>query len=188
MSNHRSMVDIASKAMSLTHWTGVHQKALGYPTPSFNEEDQLTYVNPTVRIMNKVSFFIAPWNTYPLTCTEQIQYAFIILMVLAFGLIKLSITFYYRRIFVIARGVLFDWITKAAITVVVLWTVGCLSGFIFSCGTHISANWSNFEDIKMYCGPSLDVENAFVVSDLITDVMVLCLPLPVVSTRVNFSL
>lgn len=104
-------------------------------------------------------------------------------MVLAFGLIKLSITFYYRRIFVVGRGFLFDWITKAAIIIAVLWTVGCVFGFIFSCGTHVSANWGNDLDVGMYCGPSSDVNNAFVVSDLVTDVMVLCMPLPVVSTR-----
>lgn len=39
----------------------------------------------------------------------------------------------------------------------------------------------------MYCGPSTDVNSAFVVSDLITDVMVLCLPLPVVSTHESIA-
>lgn len=104
-------------------------------------------------------------------------------MVLAFGIIKLSITFYYRRIFVTKKGSLFDWITKAALAIEVLWTIGCLFGFIFSCGTHIYANWSSVQDGLLYCGPSANVNSAFVVSDLITDVMVLCLPLPVVSTR-----
>ena len=106
-----------------------------------------------------------------------------ILMVLAFGIIKLSITFYCRRIFVIARGSCFDWITKAAVAIVLLWTVGCLFAFIFSCGTHISANWGSDQDWMMYCGPSDQASSAFVISDLITDVMVLCLPLPVVSSQ-----
>ena len=106
-----------------------------------------------------------------------------ILMVLAFGIIKLSITFYCRRIFVAVKGSLFDWITKIAILIVLLWTIGCLFAFIFSCGIHISANWGNIRDLIMYCGPSDNVSSAFVVSDLITDVMVLCLPLPVVSVQ-----
>ena len=104
-------------------------------------------------------------------------------MVLAFGMIKLSITFYCRRIFVICRGSLFDWITKAAIAIVLLWTIGCLFAFIFSCGTHIFANWGSSQDWVTYCGPSEDVNSAFVISDLITDVIVLCMPLPVVSTQ-----
>ena len=104
-------------------------------------------------------------------------------MILAFGIIKLSITFYYRRIVVIARGTLFDWITKIAIVIVLLWTIGCLFSSIFACGTHIFANWGSSQDSILYCGPSYDVNSAFVVSDLITDVMVLCLPLPVVRIK-----
>ena len=104
-------------------------------------------------------------------------------MVLAFGVIKLSITFFYRRIFVTARGTIFDWVTRAAIAIVILWTIGCLISFLLSCGTHLSANWGSVQDGLTYCGPSANVDSAFVVSDLITDVMVLCLPLPVVSTR-----
>ena len=106
-------------------------------------------------------------------------------MVLAFGIIKLSITFYYRRIFVVAslRGTWFDWSTKVAIAIVLLWTIGCLFASIFSCGTHVFANWGSYQDSRMYCGPSYDVDSALVISDVITDVMVLCLPLTVVSTK-----
>ena len=104
-------------------------------------------------------------------------------MVLALGIIKLSITFYYRRIFVAVRGSLFDWIISVAISIVLLWTVGCLLAFIFSCGIQISGNWGSIHDLITYCGLSGHVSNAFVVSDLVTDVMVLCLPLPVVSPQ-----
>ena len=114
---------------------------------------------------------------------EQIQYAFIILMVLAFGIIKLSITLNYRRIFVAARGTLFDWTTIVVIVIVVLWTIACLFSFIFPCGTHISANWGSIMDFATYCGASTNVNNAFVVSDLLTDIMIWCLPLPVVRLR-----
>ncbi|MCJ1463159.1 hypothetical protein MMC07_001764 [Pseudocyphellaria aurata] len=144
---------------------GLHRKAIAYTVPinkDLSPEEQLTHVDPTLKIFN------------------QIQYVFMILMVLAFGIIKLSITFYYRRFFVIAMGSVFDWITRAAVGIVVLWTTGCLFGFIFSCGKHISSNWGSSLDYVSYCGPSEVVHNAFVVSDLITDVMVLFLPLPVI--------
>lgn len=95
-------------------------------------------------------------------------------MILSFGIIKLSITLYYRRIFVGVKGTLFDWITRTAIVIVVLWTIACLLGTLLSCGTHFYANWGS------YCGAMTDITNAFVVSDLITDIMILCLPLPVV--------
>ena len=118
----------------------------------------------------------------PLTHVEQIQYAFILLMVLAFGCIKLSIAFFYRRLFMTARNTLFDWATKLAIAVVVLWTVAFFFGFIFDCGTHFSSNWGSVEDEIVNCGDSTNLDNGLVVSDLITDVIILCLPLPVVNT------
>ena len=104
-------------------------------------------------------------------------------MVLSFGMIKLSITFYYRRIFLVARATLFDWITKVAIAIVLLWTIACLFAFIFSCGTHVFANCSSTQDWLKYYTPSNDANSAFIISDLITDVMVLALPLPIVSTK-----
>ena len=104
-------------------------------------------------------------------------------MILGYGFIKLSIAFFYRRLFVIARGTWFDWATKISITVVILWTISFFFGFMFSCGTHFSAAWGSLEDDAKYCGAALNLDNAFVVSDLITDIMILCLPLPVVCSH-----
>lgn len=101
-------------------------------------------------------------------------------MVLAYNILKLSITFYYRRIFVSARGTLFDWTTKFSIAIVVMWTITFLFGNIFNCGKHVSASWGSVQDNLTYCGAGTKFTSALVVSDLITDVMVLCLPLPVV--------
>ena len=116
-----------------------------------------------------------------LTQVDQINYAFTVLVIFAFGLIKLSIIFLYRRLFVTRRGTYFDWITKISISVVLLWTISFFFGFIFGCGTHFSAEWGSFRDYHMYCGVVIDLMNPLVVSDLVSDVMILCLPLPVVS-------
>ena len=105
------------------------------------------------------------------------------LQVLAFGFIKLSIAFFYRRLFVTTRHTLFDWATKIAISIVLLWTICFFFGFLFSCGTHISASWGSVEDESLYCGATLDLDNALVVSGVLTDMMILCLPLPVVSLQ-----
>ena len=101
-------------------------------------------------------------------------------MVLQSGIIKLSITLYYRRIFVIGAGVFFDWINRAAIAIVVLWTAGFFLIAVFPCGAKFYAAWS---DLGAYCQVSFDVTSSFIISDLITDVLVLCLPLPIVSPR-----
>lgn len=105
-------------------------------------------------------------------------------MILAYGFIKLSVTFLYRRLFVTGKGTLFDWATKVSISVVILWTLTFLFGFLFGCGTHFSAAWGSLNDAALYCGATLDLDNALVVSDLITDILILCLPLPVVRIRI----
>ena len=110
----------------------------------------------------------------------QVQYVFILLMVLAYGFIKLSITLFYRRIFVASKGTIFDWATVIATVMVVLWTVAFFFANMFPCGIHISANWGSVLEAKTYCQSTFDVSNALVVSDLVTDVVLLCLPLPVV--------
>lgn len=105
-------------------------------------------------------------------------------MILAFGFIKLSIICLYRRLFVTGKGTIFDWATKISISIVILWTISFFFGFMFDCGTHFSAAWGSLEGFAMYCGASLQLDNPFVVSDLITDIMILCLPLPVVSVYI----
>lgn len=124
-----SWVDRASKAIALTRGTGVQKKAIAYSIPTIDALtpiERLTVIDPTVQLLLKVRLLMAPQILWPLTYAEQISYAYQILMVIAFGIIKLSITFYYRRIFVIAEGFSFDWITKATITIVVMWTVAFL--------------------------------------------------------------
>lgn len=182
--HHRSVVNLTSNSTLSTHQTGVHHKAIAYPTPyvgNLSPEEELTSVNPTIKFMGIVCAFLHSRLIGPLTWAEQIQFVFIILMVLAFGILKLSITFYYRRIFVTARGSLFDWTTRVAIAISVMWTITFVFGTIFSCGRHVSANWGSVQDALVYCGVGTNFTSALVVSDLITDVMVLCLPLPVVS-------
>lgn len=123
----------------------------------------------------------APKKVQSLTSEGQIQYAFMILTIFAFGFIKLSICFFYRRLFVPTTNTVFDWVTTMSIVIIVLWTFSFTTGFIFSCGTHFSAGWGSVEDYKTYCAVATNLDSPFVVSDLITDVIVLCLPLPVVS-------
>lgn len=61
MSDHTSrfVVDIALKAILLTHWIGVQRKAIAYSTTSneyLTPEEQFTYVNPTVKTMGMVTY------------------------------------------------------------------------------------------------------------------------------------
>lgn len=75
---------------------------------------------------------------------------------------------------------MFDWATKVTIAIAILWTLSLFFGFMFACGTHISASWGSVKDETDYCGAAIYLDNALVVSGLLTDVMVFALPLPVV--------
>ena len=64
-----------------------------------------------------------------------------------------------------------------------LWSVTYVFGWIFGCGSHVSANWGSLEQLSLYCTASIGgITNSFMISDLIVDVLVLVLPLPVVSS------
>ena len=119
--------------------------------------------------------------TYITNTVLQVQFAFSLLMILAFGFIKLSTAYFYRRLFITGNALLFDRATRISISIVILWTITYFFGFTFGCGTHFSAMWGSIRD-RVYCPAQLHINDSFVVSDLITDVMILCLPLPVVGT------
>ncbi|KAF2233660.1 hypothetical protein EV356DRAFT_567901 [Viridothelium virens] len=139
---------------------GVHGKAMGYPTLSQDAGNYLTESPPEVVLIQKV------------------EYAFQLMMILAYGSIKLSVIYFYRRIFVTHRGGVFDVVTTVSVVVTVLWTLVFFFIFLFSCGSHISAHWGSLQDLTTYCWATYAPEEGLVISDLITDVAVLSLPFP----------
>ena len=111
----------------------------------------------------------------------KIEYEFTLMQVLALGFVKLSVLYFYRRIFpanVTSKS--FNIATLFMIGIIVLWTLAFFFASLFDCGTHVSAQWTNLESQIKYC-TSLDAEVAFAVSDMICDLLILVLPLPVVS-------
>ena len=94
------------------------------------------------------------------------------------GLIKLSMVFLYRRIFQVEP--IFDFYSIGLIILLALWTLGFLFARIFHCGTKPSALWSSFESLNKYCKAATPVSNGFVISDIITDLMVLISPMPII--------
>ena len=99
---------------------------------------------------------------------------------MASGFIKLSVIFFYRRIFIVDNGEYFEWITRVVIFVLLLWTTSFTIAFVFGCGVDFSANWGSMKDQFTYCKAILGLDNAFIVSGSITDLIILGLPLPVV--------
>lgn len=114
--------------------------------------------------------------------TLQLQFAFQLLMVICYGFLKISIVYFYRRIFVTAKRGLFDIITTAVNVVLFLWSITFILIIIFPCGKHIYANWGTPASQLAYCEKiGHTSEEGLTASDLILDVVLLVLPVPSVS-------
>ncbi|KAL8777189.1 MAG: hypothetical protein Q9213_007969 [Squamulea squamosa] len=98
-----------------------------------------------------------------------------------YGLIKTSIVLFYRRIFVTSKRTLFDMLTKITIIVIFLWTIAFILMIIFACGSEFSANWGSPAAQHVYCNKiGFTSEEGLAGSDLILDVVLLILPIPVI--------
>ena len=119
-------------------------------------------------------FFV---ETEPLLIAWRCKWAFNLLQMPAFGLVKLSVLFFYRRIF---RGKAFDICTKIMIGLVCIWTISFFFVVMFQCGTKFFALWSNLFNNFTYCLDDLVFLKSNSISDIVTDVLILAIPAPMV--------
>ncbi|KAM3080932.1 hypothetical protein ACMFMG_004892 [Clarireedia jacksonii] len=150
--------------MSATIIIGAKRGALGYvtePTPPDLTDDELLHYN----------------NSQSITL-GKITFAFQLLMVAAYASVKLSIIFFYRRIFIVNHKASIGIISTVIIIVVLCWFVTFELLFIFGCGTHVYANWGTIADTVAYCHGNLDyeIEEAMAISDLILDLVIFVFP------------
>lgn len=96
----------------------------------------------------------------------------------ALGFTKLSILFFYRRIF---RGKIFDILSWTVIGITAVWTVIFGFLFIFICGTTFWVVWQPIADTQDYCRDSGGRQIGFAATDVCTDLVTLVLPIPLVS-------
>ena len=106
-------------------------------------------------------------------------------MIAAYGFIKISALCFYRRIFNVNSRSWFYRVTQLFIVIVIVWTVAFYFAFAFVCGKHFSAYWGNVLVSGKYCPHGLQINEGLLVSDFITDVAVLCVPLPMVRCRLT---
>ncbi|KAH6664862.1 hypothetical protein B0J14DRAFT_238113 [Halenospora varia] len=110
---------------------------------------------------------------------QQIQYFFDFIGVFAFGFLKLSILFFYRKVFCTgARKSIFDTITACMIILVIAWTLAFGIGSIFLCGVHPQLAWAPVAIVAEKCSPQLLVLEGYAISDFIMDVMIWTIPIP----------
>lgn len=96
---------------------------------------------------------------------------------MALGITKLSILFFYRRLF---RGSKFNIISWILIGITVVWLTAFEFAAIFDCNTTFWANWGTIRDLKTNCDDSFSELVAYSISDVIIDIFILILPIPLV--------
>jgi hypothetical protein len=112
----------------------------------------------------------------------QIEFAFQLLMIFQLGLTKLSIIFFCRRIFLSSKATAFNAISNVFLVIIACWTIALFLTEMLFCKGDLSYTWEPLQEVQAKCGSPLAPELAFVISDLITDVFILLLPLPVIWT------
>lgn len=86
--------------------------------------------------------------------------------------------FFYRRIF---RGKAFDIITSTLIGFVIVWILSFFFAILFRCGTNFWSLWAPLEYLIANCYNIAPVFEAFTVTDVITDGLILTIPIYYVS-------
>ena len=114
----------------------------------------------------------------------QLEYVFFFWMMLAYGCIKLSVIFFYRRIFAVGSNI-FNTVAKIAIMIAVLWTLGFLLVQVFSCTLHFEYNRGSLAE-QSKCHGGLEYLEGLMISDLITNFLILFLPFPLVGLTLRF--
>lgn len=102
------------------------------------------------------------------------------MQICALACVKLSFIFFYRRIFCTGNGKVFSAITLAMIVTIIAWAVSFNVALLLICNGHFAAMWTSVKDLNTHCGTLLEWQLGYAISDFITDVMVLVLPMPCV--------
>lgn len=108
----------------------------------------------------------------------QLEFPFNIMQPLALALLKLSVLFFYRRLFV---GRIFDIASWTLIGVVIAWGVTFVIALMTMCGASITANFGTLNDLMTSCSHSFAILIALSASDVAVDLIILTIPLPLVS-------
>ncbi|KAL4912936.1 hypothetical protein BDW62DRAFT_214615 [Aspergillus aurantiobrunneus] len=144
---------------------GVVQGVMGYPTPLPEGIDPQEAYQQSIENYEKIA---------------KIQFYYQLIMIVAYGCIKVSLILFYRRLFVVTRWSPFDITCVAYLAFMVAWTLWLFLWFLWACRLDIDLHWAPLSEVEDRCGDPLAPEMALVISDLVTDLMILALPLPVI--------
>ncbi|KAM3067971.1 SNARE-binding exocyst subunit S6 [Clarireedia jacksonii] len=154
---------ILALGAGVTMIIGIAKHGLGYPTP------RESTVPPRTDLSTINSAIIT---------TTKAEYAMLVLSTPALGCIKMSVLFFYHRIFCPSRTGPARIVIIAMMILITLWTLGFGFTCIFPCKTDFSAWWGPTKDLIKKCISPFDLLFALTLSDFITDALVLIIPLP----------
>ncbi|KAI1114928.1 hypothetical protein F5Y14DRAFT_461024 [Nemania sp. NC0429] len=109
---------------------------------------------------------------------QKYKFAFQTTEKIAFGLVKLSLLFLWKRIFSRARRfVLLCWVM---IGVIAAWSIAFFFSTLFQCGTDWQKNWAPIGIFLTQCLNSLDLLTVFTATDILTDFIIILMPVPMI--------
>lgn len=162
----------------------VSQHAMAYPLeipPDF-EGSPLLLVTPQIVLSSKV--ISAQPLIFTATNTKgQTEVAILLMLPLGLGCTKASILFFYLRIFATTKRSRTYVLFTASIIIIAILMIGFFFATLFECGSHISAMWQSATALETYCPNTDSYDYGFAISDFITDIIILAMPIPLVSTR-----
>lgn len=92
----------------------------------------------------------------------------------ALGTVKLSVIFFYRSIFC---GRAFNIASWSMICIVLSWFIGAFCAVAFQCGSQFPYLWSSAANIASHCTKGVAVSLGLSIPDVITDGLILAVPL-----------
>ena len=92
----------------------------------------------------------------------------------ALGTVKLSVIFFYRSIF---RGRAFNLASWSMVCIVLSWFLGSFCAVAFQCGSQFFYLWSSAANVASHCTKGVAVSLGLSIPDVITDGLILAVPL-----------
>ncbi|OTA82014.1 hypothetical protein M434DRAFT_85029 [Hypoxylon sp. CO27-5] len=136
---------------------GIKEHALAYPIGSTFENQEFV--------------------TERLNKAEYIEFSYLLIGILALGLLKLSVCFLYWDLFamVMFRHFLLVWMSLIAV-----WTAAFVLSMFLECRSHFMASFGPLDDYTKYCESAIPIGWSLVGTDVGTDVITLIIPIPAI--------
>ncbi|KAF2278032.1 uncharacterized protein EI97DRAFT_432117 [Westerdykella ornata] len=151
---------------------GIDSTALGYPAPPMPDTE--------TGVEKRSAITASDWK---IVTARKLEYSFLVIFATTNGLIKMSVLFLYRRLFVVdkqnwtnGRNVFF--ITM--ITLMGLWATSYTFAFMFMCKGNFEILFTDLLAVMEQCVNTFMVGYSCSISDFISDALIVLIPIPFV--------